>query len=203
MKVIIINASARDRGNTHLVASNIIELLEENQIEVELINIGHMLIHGCIGCEYCHTESKENLCVFKDDGVNDITLKLREADGIIIGSPVYYGGITGTLKSFLDRVYYPNKDLLGYKVVMPYVVQRRDGGMDALRQIENYFALNSSYVVPSRYWNILHGRKPQEVIKDEEGMKNIEHNTRLMIEMLKKDFSATKVDVERKMTNFI
>ncbi|WP_423363435.1 flavodoxin family protein [Mycoplasma sp. P36-A1] len=203
MKIIAINASARANGNTEQVILRAQERLEANNIQVEVINIATKLIHGCIACEYCHKkDNTNNECVFKDDIVNEVTKKLREADGIIVGSPTYYGGITGNLKSLLDRAFYTNSDLLSNKVALPFVVERRGGGMDALRQIENYFALASTYLVPTRYWSVLHGRKIQEVLNDDEGLLNIDFSVESMIKMLAHKDEMKLGEMPWKMTNF-
>lgn len=140
-------------------------------------------------------------CVHKDDAASIIEL-MRSADGLIIGSPVYYGGITGQLKCLLDRAYYSGAAQQSARVCAGLVVQRRTGGMDALRQIENYFALSSVYLVPTRYWSILHGAAPGEVAQDLEGMANARLLGERMAAMLRGAL-PTPPDAERARTNFV
>jgi len=204
MNVLIINASARIGGNTDTVIDRVISLLDKESLTYEVIEIGNELFKGCIGCQHCWAQGNTSQdCVFKDDRVNEISSKFIEADAIVIGSPVYYGGITGTLKNLLDRVFYSKMGLIQSKIVLPFVVQRRDGGMDALRSIENYFSLSQSYFVPTRYWSILHGREKGEVVQDEEGLYNIEYSTQVMINMIKEKISSTNQEYEQRMTNFV
>lgn len=207
MKVIAINGSPRKNGNTSQALKIMADELEEQGIEVEIIQIGHLNIHGCIGCGYCRT-SEENQCVFKDDIVNDVAKKMREADGFILASPTYYAGIAGTMKAFLDRVFYTSSKYFKYKVATSISVVRRAGGVDVVHQLNNYLNLAQTVMPPSQYWTIAYGLAKGEVIQDEEGIQTIRKNARSMAWLLNiidagKENIPAPVDEDHVITNFI
>lgn len=207
MKVIAINGSPRKNGNTSQALKIMADELKEQGIEVEIIQIGHLNIHGCIGCGYCRT-SEENQCVFKDDIVNDVAKKMREADGFILASPTYYAGIAGTMKAFLDRVFYTSSKYFKYKVATSISVVRRAGGVDVVHQLNNYLNLAQTVMPPSQYWTIAYGLAKGEVIQDEEGIQTIRKNAKSMAWLLNiidagKEKIPAPVDEDHVMTNFI
>lgn len=207
MKVIAINGSPRKNGNTSQALKIMADELEEQGIEVEIIQIGHLNIHGCIGCGYCRT-SEENQCVFKDDIVNDVAKKMREADGFILASPTYYAGIAGTMKAFLDRVFYTSSKYFKYKVATSISVVRRAGGVDVVHQLNNYLNLAQTVMPPSQYWTIAYGLAKGEVIQDEEGIQTIRKNARSMAWLLNiidagRENIPAPVDEDHVITNFI
>ena len=207
MKVIAINGSPRKNGNTSQALKIMADELEEQGIEVEIIQIGHLNIHGCLGCGYCRT-SADNQCVFKDDIVNDVAKKMREADGFILASPTYYAGIAGTMKAFLDRVFYTSSKYFKYKVATSISVVRRAGGVDVVHQLNNYLNLAQTVMPPSQYWTIAYGLAKGEVIQDKEGIQTIRKNARSMAWLLNiidagKEKIPAPVDEDHVMTNFI
>jgi multimeric flavodoxin WrbA len=207
MKVIAINGSPRKNGNTSAALKVMCDELQQQDIEVETIQIGQLSIHGCIGCNYCG-ESKDNVCVFKDDIVNEVAKKMREADGFILASPTYYAGIAGTMKSFLDRVFYTSSDYFRYKVATSISVVRRAGGVDVVHQLNNYLQLAQTILPPSQYWTTAYGLRHGEVIEDEEGIQTLRKNARDMAWLLKIIDAGKKIiempqDEEHVMTNFI
>lgn len=207
MKVIAINGSPRKNGNTSQALKVMADELKEQGIEVEIIQIGHLNIHGCIGCGYCRT-SEENQCVFKDDIVNDVAKKMREADGFILASPTYYAGIAGTMKAFLDRVFYTSSKCFKYKVATSISVVRRAGGVDVVHQLNNYLNLAQTVMPPSQYWTIAYGLAKGEVIQDQEGIQTIRKNAKSMAWLLNiidagKEKIPAPVDEDHVMTNFI
>ena len=207
MKVIAINGSPRKNGNTSQALKVMADELKEQGIEVEIIQIGHLNIHGCIGCGYCRT-SEENQCVFKDDIVNDVAKKMREADGFILASPTYYAGIAGTMKAFLDRVFYTSSKYFKYKVATSISVVRRAGGVDVVHQLNNYLNLAQTVMPPSQYWTIAYGLAKGEVIQDQEGIQTIRKNAKSMAWLLNiidagKEKIPAPVDEDHVMTNFI
>ncbi|WP_338626823.1 flavodoxin family protein [Clostridium baratii] len=207
MKVIAINGSPRKNGNTSQALKIMADELEGQGIEVEIIQIGHLNIRGCIGCGYCRT-SEENQCVFKDDIVNDVAKKMREADGFILASPTYYAGIAGTMKAFLDRVFYTSSKYFKYKVTTSISVVRRAGGVDVVHQLNNYLNLAQTVMPPSQYWTIAYGLAKGEVIQDKEGIQTIRKNARSMAWLLNiidagKEKIPAPVDEDHVMTNFI
>ena len=169
MNVIAINGSPRANGNTAMALKAMTDELEQQGIQTETIQIGKLNIRGCIACGHCKT-SEGNRCVFADDCVNEIAQKLREADGFILGCPTYYAGIPGTMKSFLDRVFYTSSRYFRLKVATSCAVVRRAGGVDVIHQLNNYLNLAQTVIPPSQYWTIAYGRDKGEVAGDGEGM---------------------------------
>lgn len=207
MKVIAINGSPRVGGNTSQALQRMADELEKEGIEVEVIQIGQENIHGCIACGYCY-KSEQNHCVFKEDLVNEVAAKMREADGFILASPTYYAGIAGTMKSFLDRVFYSSSKYFQYKVATSFAVVRRSGGVDVVHQLNNYLNLAQTVTPPSQYWTVAYGNRRGEVLGDDEGIQTLRKNARAMAWLLKvidlgKDKIALPMEEERVMTNFI
>ena len=171
MKVIAINGSPKKNGNTFQSLEMIGEELKNNGIEFEVLHIGNEQIRGCLACGKCG-QNKNLKCVIEDNIVNDALLKLKDADGIILGSPVYYMGIAGTMKSFLDRLFYvvgANGGLFRHKVGAAMVAVRRSGGSVTFNSLNHYLHFSEMIIASSNYWNIIHGRLPGEVEQDEEG----------------------------------
>lgn len=210
MKIIAVNGSPKANGNTALALNIMAAELEKEGILVEHVHIGNKLIHGCIGCAYCFS-SQNHMCVFKDDGVNEIILKMRQADGIILGSPTYYGGVAGTMKCFLDRAFYTNSAVGSYKnkVAATVIAVRRAGGVDAHNQLHHYLNLAEMIIAPTQYWAIAYGMAPDEINQDAEGVQTIKRNAQSMAWLMKcleagkeKVPSAIRED-GRAFTNFI
>ncbi|HEX2927014.1 MAG TPA: flavodoxin family protein, partial [Ruminiclostridium sp.] len=134
-----INGSPHKNGCTYTAIKLMADQLEKEGIEVEILHVGNQIIRGCTACNSC-SRSTDRKCVFNDDIVNEVIEKTKEIDGIIIGSPVYYSGIAGTMKSFMDRLFYSGAHLQ-YKVGTALVSLRRSGGVDAFHQMNNYFNL--------------------------------------------------------------
>ncbi len=175
MKVLLFNGSPKKEGNTYHCLAKMQEFLNEEQIETEIINIGAMNVKGCTGCGGCF-KMKNLKCVIKDEA-NEVIAKMKDADGFVFGSPVYYAGMTPQLKSFMDRAFYvsgANGNILYHKVGASLVAVRRSGGSATFDDI-NKFLLYSEMIIPtSNYWNIIHGTTPGEVLQDTEGMQIIE-----------------------------
>ena len=184
MKVLAINGSPRKDGNTAQALNLMVQELNKENIEVEIINIGDHVIRGCISCYYC-TKNEEKLCANNDDAVNETARKLRKADGVILAAPTYYGGIAGTMKAFLDRLFYINKGFLNFKVSTAITIARRSGGVDVLHQLHNYLMLSGTIQAPCQYWLIAHGRQPGESMLDTEGVVCIQKNAMAMAWLLK------------------
>jgi multimeric flavodoxin WrbA len=158
-------------------------------------------------CGYCWTSDK-NQCVFKDDILNEVSMKMREADGFILGSPTYYAGIAGPMKSFLDRLFFSSSDYFKYKVATSVAVVRRAGAVDVIHQLNNYLNLAQTVIPPSQYWTVAYGMDKGEILQDGEGIQTIRKNARAMAWLLTlidagKDMVPLPEDEERIMTNFI
>lgn len=207
MKVIAINGSPNENGNTARALGIMAEELRKQNIAVEIIQVGHQNIHGCTACGYCWTSDK-NQCIFKDDILNEVSMKIREADGFILGSPTYYAGIAGPMKSFLDRLFFSSSDYFKYKVATSVAVVRRAGAVDVIHQLNNYLNLAQTVIPPSQYWTIAYGMDKGEILQDGEGIQTIRKNARAMAWLLTlidagKDTIPLPEDEERIMTNFI
>lgn len=173
MKIVAFNGSPRKQGNTFHAIKIVSNELEKQGIEVEIIHVGNSVIRGCIACGKCG-ENQDERCVLPDDGVNEWMQKIKEADGIILGSPVYYSAIAGNMKGFLDRVFYisnVNGGMFRHKVGAAVVAVRRSGGIPTFNQLNNYINYSEMLVPTSNYWNVIHGRLPGEALEDEEGVQ--------------------------------
>lgn len=175
MKVVAINGSPRPKGNTYHALEVVCKELNKEGIETKILQVGSMKINGCISCGRC----KDGYCVYNDDILNNMIDEIYEADGVLLGSPVYYSGISGTMKCFLDRLFYASHGRMRLKVGASIAVPRRSGGMPAFDQLNYYFLISEMLVVSSYYWNVVHGGKPGEVLEDSEGisvLKNLAGN---------------------------
>ncbi len=171
MKVIAINGSPKKEGNTYHALKMVGDELIASGIDFKILHIGHKMIHGCTACGKC-VQNKDEKCVIKTDELNEWIQKIKKADGIIIGSPVYYSGIAGTMKSFLDRLFYvagANGGLFRQKVAAAVVAVRRSGGSATFDSLNHYLTYSEMIIATSSYWNILHGRSEGEVLQDTEG----------------------------------
>ena len=196
MKVIAINGSPHPEGNTAQSLRRVCEELEKEGIETEIITIGNKNISGCKACGAC---SKLGKCAFGDaDGLNEIGVKMAAADGILIGSPVYYAGVNGTLKSFLDRVFYTYGGKFRMKPAAAVVALRRGGAIAAYDTINHYFGITEMLVVPSMYWNAVHGAVQGDCQQDAEGMQLMEAIGRNMAYLLKMQ-AASNTPVPEKL----
>lgn len=207
MKVVAINGSPKAEGNTYHALKTITEQLEKEGIETEIIHIGNKNIRGCLACGGCAANKNEK-CVINDE-VNEIIQKMKNADGMIIGSPVYYASIAGTMKSFLDRAFYvagANGGLFRHKVGASVAIARRSGETATFDHLNHYFTIAEMFVTPSNYWNVAHGQKPGEVLKDEEGlqiMRVLGKNMAFLIKSVEKNKNELPEKEAKVMTNFI
>ena len=188
MKVIAFNGSPRENGNTAILLKTVLSELSKDGIETELIQLGTKPLSGCIACYKCR-ENKDRKCVITTDSLNDYIVKMIEADGIILGSPVYFTDITSNIKSLMDRAGFVcrgNRDLLQRKLGAAVVAVRRAGGIHTFDSLNHFFLINQMIVPGSSYWNIGMGLMPGDVTKDEEGMKTMENLGKNMAWLLKK-----------------
>ena len=173
MKVVAINGSPKKEGNTWHAIQLVAAELEKEGIETEILHVGNKLIQGCIACGVC-AKNKNEQCALTNDVVNEYIRKMKSGDGIILGTPVHYAAIGGTMKSFLDRVFYvsgTNGGLLRHKVGASVVALRRSGGVPAFNQLNNYLHYAEMLIPNANYWNVMHGAKPGEVLQDLEGQQ--------------------------------
>lgn len=205
MQVLMINGSPHEKGCTYTALSEVAGQLEKQGIEVNIFHIGDEPIQGCTGCGGC---VKSGHCVFTDDPVNDCVDLAGKADGIVVGSPVYYAGPNGSLCAFLDRMFFMKSAGYAYKPAAAIVNCRRGGASAAFDRLNKYFTISSMPVVSSQYWNSTHGFTPEDVRQDLEGMQTMRALGRNMAWLLK-CIEAAKGTVPypeeelRIMTNFI
>lgn len=172
MKVLLINGSPRPKGCTFTALSEVSKALQKEGIEAEIIQAGPGAIRDCIGCGKCR--EMDNRCVFDDDMVNEIIEKAKSADGFVFGSPVYYAHPSGRILSLLDRLFYAGGKAFAYKPGAAVVSARRAGTTASLDVLNKYFTINRMPVISSRYWNMVHGNTPEEVMQDAEGLQVME-----------------------------
>jgi multimeric flavodoxin WrbA len=175
MKVIAINGSPKRKGNTYSALRVLGNELEAAGIEFEILQIGHLNIHGCMACLKCFT-NHDGKCGLNEDDFNSLLPKIKAADGLVLGSPVHYSGIAGTMKSFLDRLFYmsgANGNFFRHKVGAAVVAVRRSGGSSALDGLNHYLNYAEMIIATSNYWNIIHGRTPGEALQDTEGVQTM------------------------------
>ncbi|MCL2834223.1 MAG: flavodoxin family protein [Treponema sp.] len=205
MKVIALNGSPNSGGVVARGISIITGELEKEGITAEVFNIGGKSIHGCNDCRKCKETGR---CVISGDQVNEVYEKMQSCDGLILGSPVYYGGVAGTFKCFLDRLFFPGPNMR-YKIGASVVSLRRTGGLTTFHQLNNYFNLAQMIITPGVYWNVMHGNNAEETEQDREGLQIMEIQGRNMAWLIKtmaagrKEIPPPPAVAERIRTNFI
>ncbi len=187
MKVIAINGSPHKEGNCFHALSRLGGVLNGEGIDFEILHIGGKVIRGCTACGTCG-KRQDGTCLYGEDGVDEAVAAMRGADGLVLASPVYYSGVAGTMKSFLDRCFYvagASGSLFRHKVGAALVAVRRSGGSSTLDCLNHYLNYSEMLVATSSYWNIVHGRKPGEVEQDLEGVQILDVLARNLAWMLK------------------
>ena len=171
MKVAAFNGSPNKNGNTYHAIRMVADVLEKEGIATEIIHVGNKAVRGCLACGQC-VKKKNEQCIQSEDPVNEWIQKMKEADGLIFGSPVHFAAMAGTMKSFMDRAFYVagvNNGMLRHKVGASVVAVRRSGGLPAFNQLNNFIVYSEMLMPTSNYWNVIHGTRPGEAVKDEEG----------------------------------
>ena len=180
MKVLMLNGSAHQKGNTYLSLLEVGKALEKEGIEYEIFQIGGAPVRDCIGCGKCSDKG----CVFDDDKVNEFIAKAKEADGFVFGTPVYYAHPSGRILSFLDRAVYSSGQAFAFKPGAAVAVARRGGTSASFDALNKYFGISRMPVVGSTYWNQVYGCVEGEAALDTEGlqtMRNLAHNMAWML----------------------
>ena len=182
MKVLMINGSPNQNGNTATALREMESVFREEGIEVETIHVGHLDIHGCIACGKCREFAR---CIFRDE-VNEVAPKFEEADGLVIGSPVYYASANATLMAFLTRLFHStpkiNKTM---KVGCSVVAARRGGLSSTYDELNKFFGISGMPIASGQYWNSIHGGAPGEAAEDAEGMQGMRTLARNMAFLMK------------------
>ena len=188
MKVVAFNGSARKDGNTAILIRKVFSELESEGINTEMVQLAGKTIRGCTTCRKCY-ENKDQRCAVDNDIVNECIEKMLEADGIILGSPVYFSDVTTEMKALIDRTGYvarANSDMLRRKVGAGIVAARRAGCIHTLDSINHFFLIGQMIVPGSSYWNVGIGRAKGDVEQDGEGMETMQILRKNMAWLLKK-----------------
>ncbi|MCG8636433.1 MAG: flavodoxin family protein [Desulfobacterales bacterium] len=210
MKVIGFNGSPRKKGNTAGSLNTVFAELEKEGIETEMIHVGKEKVRGCIACYGC-LKNQDEACTLKDDPVNEWIQKMKGADGILLGSPVYFSGVAGTMKSFLDRAFFVstvNGGLFRHKAGAAVAAVRRSGGLPTVDALNHYINYSEMVMPSSNYWNVAHGFTPGEMEQDGEGKQIMEVLGRNMAWIMKiieqgKEQLPAPGPVAKTATNFI
>ena len=204
LKVLMLNGSPRANGNIALAFSEMEQVFAENGVECENILLGRQAIRGCVACESCRKTGK---CVFTD-AVNELAVKFEAADGLVIGSPVYYGSANGTLMSALQRLFYSTSFDKSMKVGASVVSARRSGCTATFDELNKFFTLSNMPVATSQYWNNIYGWEPGQACEDAEGRQVMRMLARNMIFLMrsialgKEKLGAPELGERRVWTNF-
>ena len=170
MKVLLVNGSPRENGNTHLALTEAAKQLEKNGIGSEMLQIGRQAVHGCVACGYCHGKGH---CVFDDDLCNRAIDLMAQCDAIIVGSPTYYGQPNGTVLSLIQRMSYAASSVMQNKPAAAVAVCRRGGATAVYQTLLMPFQMQNMPIVTSQYWNIVYGRSEGEAVLDTEGLQTM------------------------------
>lgn len=207
MKALLVNGSPHEKGCTYTALNKVAQGLARHRVSSEVIWLGKGTVSPCIVCHAC---SETRHCAFgDDDGVNSLIDKIHAADALVVGSPVHYAGISGKLKTVLDRAFFAGGSLFAFKPAAGIVSARRAGTTAALEQLNKYFLINQMPLAASFYWPMVHGHSPEEVLQDEEGCQVAEQlgaNLGWLLSCIKAGEAADiKPDTPEKrlITNFI
>lgn len=206
MNVLLINGSPHLKGCTYTALRTVADQLEKNGLDTHILQMGGKAVRGCIACRKCVDTGH---CVFTDDPVNEAVDRLREADALVVGSPVYYAGPNGSICAFLDRMFYMKSAPYALKPAAAVVSCRRGGASASFDRLNKYFTIARMPVVASQYWNSVHGNTPSEVLQDKEGLQTMRTLGDNMAWLLKCIAAGQAAGVERPTpepwegTNFI
>ena len=202
MKVLLVNGSPRPEGCTFTALSEVAGAIEKNGLETEIFQLGTKPVQGCIACGKCREVGK---CVFDDDLCNALAEKIFLADGLVVGSPVYYSGANGSLCDLLDRVFYSSGRRFAFKPAACVVSCRRGGAASAFDRLNKYFTISQMPVVSSQYWNAVHGFRPEDVRRDLEGlqiMRTLGNNMAWLIKSISAGDPPPEPEKQRMFTSF-
>lgn len=202
MNVLIINGSPNKDQCVGRALEEVAAALQAEGIETETVWIGKQAFHGCISCGYCFDHGK---CVFSDDPLNEIAAKFAAADGLVVGSPVYFASPNGTVISLMDRLFYSTSFDKTMKVGAAVVSARRGGNTSAFDVLNKYFTISGMPVVASQYWNMVYGFSRQDVEKDEEGlqtMRTLAHNMAFLMRAIRAEKEKAGLPAKEGQTCF-
>ena len=204
MKVLMLNGSPNPNGNTAIALREMENVFLSEGIEVEIVQVGHKKVRGCIACGGCYEKGR---CVF-DDVVNELSDKLKSCDGLVVASPVYYASANATLVAVLDRLFYSAPYSMAMKVGASVAVARRGGCSSTFDQLNKYFTITGMPIASSQYWNSVHGCTPGEAAEDAEGLQTMRALARNMTFLMRsialgKERYGLPDKEKRVATNFI
>ena len=204
MKVLMLNGSPNAKGNTALALAEMEQIFLQEGFEVEIVHVGNKAVRGCVSCGYC---SKNGKCVF-EDVVNEIAPKFQEADGLVLGTPVYYASANATLIAVLDRLFVSTRFSKAMKVGAAVTIARRGGCSATFDELNKYFTISGMPVASSQYWNSVYGGAPGEAAQDAEGLQTMRVLARNMAFLMKsialgKEKYGLPQREPRQATNFI
>jgi multimeric flavodoxin WrbA len=182
MKVLLLNGSPKEDGCTFTALSALEIMLKQEGLETEIYSIGAQAVHGCADCLSC---LETGYCAYEDDCANEIIYKIQEADGLIVGTPVYYAAANSALTILLNRAFYAAGSTFAHKPAAAVASARRAGTSTALDQINKYFAMSQMPIVSSTYWNNIHGRRSGQITQDQEGLQTLMNLAKNMAWMLR------------------
>ena len=193
-KVLLLNGSPHQFGCTHTALREVSDAIEDSGLQTEILHVGAVNIPGCKACGYC---SRTGRCIMDGDPVNTVIEKLRDCSGLVVGSPVYYGGPSGAIVSLLERVFYAcDSAYLKGKPAAAIASCRRSGTTATFDRLNKFFTISKMPVVSSQYWNGVHGNNPDEVLHDLEGMQTMRTLGRNMAWMIKCFEAGRAVGIE-------
>ena len=181
MKILMINGSPHSDGNTAAALNEMKKIFDENDVETNLVQVGNKVVRGCVGCYSCQKTGK---CIFKDI-VNETAPLFEEADGLVVGTPVYYASANATVIAFLDRLFFSTPFDKTMKVGAGVVVARRGGLSATFDEINKYFGISNMPIATSQYWNSVHGLVKGDAAQDAEGLQTMRVLARNMIFLIK------------------
>ncbi len=181
MKVLILNGSPHAHGNTATAIAEMVKVFEQEGVEAEVVQVGHLPIRSCIACLKCRETGQ---CVF-DDAVNEIAQKFQQADGLVAATPVYYAAANPTLTALLTRIFYSTRFSKLMKVGASVVIARRGGCSAAFDELNKFFTISGMPIASSQYWNSVHGGAPGDALADGEGLQTMRALARNMVFLMK------------------
>ncbi len=181
MKVLMLNGSPHQKGNTYIALHEMEKVFAKEGVETEIVQVGSQMIRGCIACGSCMEKGR---CVF-DDLVNETAPAFEACDGLVVASPVYYASANATLIAFLDRLFYSTHFDKSMKVGASVVAARRGGLSATFDELNKFFTISNMPVASSQYWNSIHGRAQGEASQDAEGLQTMRTLARNMTFLMK------------------
>jgi len=200
MKVLMINGSPHEHGCTYTALAEVQKALSAEGVESEIVWLGNGPVRDCIGCGAC---ANSKGCVFDDDNLSELKAKCAEADGFVFGSPVYYAHPSGRLLSILDRLFFSGNQVFTGKPGAAVVSARRAGTTASIDVINKYFSIAQMPIVGSSYWNMVHGRKAEDVAEDAEGLQTMRNLGRNMAALLRGESAPAKGNEYSAWTCFV